>query len=54
MSAASSFAKMVKARAMVLKSVVSGVPSNAKEQEPLEKDLHRIGCHGLLKKPWNL
>ena len=42
---------MVKARAMVLKAVVPGVPKNAKDREHLEEDLRRIGCHGLMGKP---
>ena len=54
MSAASSFAKMMKARAMALKAVVLGLPSNAKERELLEKDLHRIGCQGFLERSWGL
>ena len=54
MSAASSFARMVKARAMVLKTVVPGVLSSAREQELLEEDLRCIGYHELLEKPWNV
>ena len=45
---------MVKARAMVLKAIVLGVLSNAKERELLEEDLRRIGCHGLMWKLWGL
>ena len=45
---------MVKAGAMALKIVVLGVPSNAKDRKLLEEDLCRIGCHGLMEKPWNL
>ena len=54
MSAVSIFVKMVKARAIALKAVVPGVPSNAKERELLEQDLHLISCYELLEKPWNL
>ena len=42
---------MMKAGAMVLKAVVPGVPSNAKEWELLEEDLRRIGCHRLMGNP---
>ena len=45
---------MVKARAISLKAVVPGLPKNAKDRELLEEDLRRIGCHGLLGKPWGL
>ena len=45
---------MVKARAMALKTVVLRVLGNAKERELLEEDLRRIGCHGLMGKPWDL
>ena len=45
---------MVKARAMALKAMVPGIPSNAKERELLEEDLRCIGCHGLIGKPWSL
>ena len=45
---------MVKAGAMTLKAVVSGVPKNAKDREHLEEDLRRFGCHGLMGKPWRL
>ena len=38
---------MMKAGAMALKAV-------AKERELLEEDMHRIGCHGLMGKPWGL
>ena len=44
-------ARMVKARAMALKVVVSGSPKSAKDRELLEEDLRRIGCHGLMGKP---
>ena len=51
----SSAAKMVKAGAMALKAVVPSIPKNAKEdRELLEEDLWRIGCHGLMGKPWGL
>ena len=45
---------MVKARAMVLKAVVRGIPKGAKDWELLEEDLRRIECHGLMGKPWGL
>ena len=50
----SSAARMVKAGAMALKVVVLGIPKSAKDRELLEKDLRRIGCHGLIEKPWGL
>ena len=45
---------MVKAGAIALKAVVLGVLKNAKDREHLEDDLRRIGCHGLMGKPWGL
>ena len=45
---------MVKAGAMVVKAVVPGIPSNTQKRALLEDDLHRIGCHGFMGKPWNL
>ena len=45
---------MVKVGAMALKVVVPEVPSNVKERELLEEDLHHIGCHGLIGKPSGL
>ena len=45
---------MVKAKAMAFKAVVPGVPKSAKDWELLEEDLRRIGCHGLMEKPWGL
>ena len=47
-------ARMVKAGAMALKAVVSGIPKSVKDRELLEEDLHGIGCHGLMEKPWGL
>ena len=46
--------RMVKAGAMALKAVVPGIPKAVKDRELLEEDLHRIGCHGFLGKPWGL
>ena len=45
---------MVKAGAMALKAVVPGIPKSARAWELLEEDLWRIGCHGLMGKPWGL
>ena len=47
-------ARMVKAGAMALKAVVSGILKSARDRELLEEDLRRIGCHGLMEKPWEL
>ena len=47
-------AGMVKAGAMALKTVVPGVSKSVRDQELLEKDLQRIGCHGFMGKPWGL
>ena len=46
--------EMVKAGAMAFKTVVSGIPKNVKDRELLEEDLRRIGCHGLIRRPWGL
>ena len=47
-------ARMVNARAMVLKAVVPGVSKSVKDRELLEEDLRRIGCHRFLDRPWGL
>ena len=47
-------ARMVKVGAMALKAVVPSIPKSTKDRELLEEDLRRIGCHGLMKKPWGL
>ena len=49
-----SAARMVKAGAMALKAVVPGIPKSAKDRKLLEEDLWRIGCNGLMGKPWGL
>ena len=49
-----SVARMVKAGAMALKVVVSGIPKSAKDRKLLEEDLRRIRCHDLMGKPWGL
>ena len=46
--------RIVKAGAMALKAVVSGVPRSVRDQDLLEEDLRQIGCHGFLGKPWGL
>ena len=45
---------MVKAGAMALKAVVSGVPKSVRDRELLEEDLRWIGCHGFMERPWGL
>ena len=45
---------MVKAGTMALKVVVPGIPKSARDQELLEEDLQRIGCHRFMGKPWGL
>ena len=45
---------MVKPGAMALKVVVLGMPKSVRDQELLEEDLRRIGCHGFTGKPWGL
>jgi hypothetical protein len=37
-----------------LKNVSPAVPKDESELEELIKDLRRMGCDGLLGKPWNL
>ena len=39
---------------MALKVVVPGVPKSVRDQELLEEDLRRIGCHGFMGRPWEL
>ena len=45
---------MVKAGTMALKAVVPGIPKSVRDRHLLEKDLHRIGCHKFMEKPWGL
>ena len=45
---------MVKAGAMALKAVVSGVPKSVRDRELLEDDLQQIGCRGFMGRPWGL
>ena len=45
---------MVKVGAMSLKAVVPGIPKSVRDQDLLEEDLWRIGCHGFMGKPWGL
>ena len=47
-------ARMVKAGVMALKAVAPGISKSAKDRKLLEEDLRRIGCHGLMGKPWRL
>ena len=49
-----SVARMMKAGAMALKAVVTGISKTAKDQELLEEDLRRIGCRSLMEKRWGL
>ena len=45
---------MVKARAIVLKAVVLGIPKSVRDRDLLEEDLRRIGCHKFMGRPWGL
>ena len=45
---------MVKAGAMSFKVVVPSIPKSMRDQDLLEEDLRRIGCHGFMGKPWGL
>ena len=37
---------------VTLKMVSPAVPKGADEKAMLEEDLARMGCHGLLMRPW--
>ena len=37
---------------LTLRSIVSAIPKEPGERAHLEEDLTRIGCIGLLSKPW--
>ena len=37
---------------LTLRSVVPAIPKEPEERAHLEEDLNRIGCIGLLSKPW--
>ena len=39
---------------MALKAVVPSVPKSERDRELLEEDLRRIGCHGIMERPWGL
>ena len=39
---------------ILIQAVIPAIPRVPKDWIELEEDLKRIGCHGLLKKPWNL
>ena len=44
--------KIVKLPAVALKAVILVIPRGAKERVMLEEDLRRMGCHGLMERPW--
>ena len=46
--------EMMNAGVMALKTVVPGIPKSVKDRDLLEEDLWRIGCHGLMGRPWGL
>ena len=45
-------APMMKKTSLTLRSVVPAIPKEPGERAYLEEDLTRIGCIGLLSKPW--
>ena len=45
---------MVKLPIVALKVVVPVIPRGAMERAMLEEDLRRMGCHGLMERPWCL
>ena len=47
-------APMTVKKLLMLKSVVPAIPKELGERAHLEEDLTRIGCIGLLNKPWSV
>ena len=45
-------ADMAKQVSVALKVVVPVIPRGAEEKAMLEEDLRRMGCHGLMQRPW--
>ena len=39
---------------LILRSVVTAIPKEPKERAYLEEDLTKIGCIGLMSKPWSV
>ena len=39
---------------LTLRSVVPAIPKELRERAYLEEDLTRIGCIGLMSKPWSV
>ena len=39
---------------LTLRSIVLAIPREPRERAHLEEDLARIGCIGLLSKPWSI
>ena len=48
----SSMAGMAKQGTVALKMVSPVIPRGAEEKAMLEEDLKRMGCHGLVLRPW--
>ena len=42
------------ARMVALKMVVLVIPKGAEEKAMLEEDVKRMGCHGLMLRPWSI
>ena len=49
-----SMAPMMGKTPLILRSVVPAIPKEPGERAYLEEDLTRIGCIGLLNKPWTV
>ena len=47
-------APMTKKTPLTLRSVVLAIPKEPRERAYLEEDLTKIGCIGLLSKPWSV
>ena len=50
----SSMAGMAKQGTIALKRVSLIIPRGAEEKAMLEEDLKRMGCHGLMLRPWSI
>ena len=54
MQTESSRVDMAKQGTIALKMVAPVIPRGAEEKAMLEEDLKRMGCHGLMLRPWSI
>ena len=54
MQTESSMVGMAKQGTIMLKMVAPVIPRGAEEKVMLEEDLKRMGCYGLMLRPWSI